>query len=406
MWLLPHVALAFLFLQKPDPQAEGLKALEEQRYPAALESFTRAVAADPKDYGAHFHLALSYSLLNRDAEATVEYKKVLELKPDLYEADLNLGIILLRQKMAAEAVPYLEAAAKKKPTVYRPQFFAAEALREAGQADKAEPYYKAAIELDPKSAVSELGLARSVAKQNRIEEAAPHFRKAAELDPAFRDALLELAANYERDKKTAEAVEIYKQFPENPGAKERLGELLLESGQAATAIPQLEEAVQKSPTPANRYALATAYIQNKQPDKAEPLFEQALQSDPGNLELRMSHARALRDLKKYPAAAQEFFRVVQAKPDSGEAWSDLAGMLILLKQDDQALGALDKVRALGQEKPGHFYFRAIVLDRNHQYQPALENYEKFLSLSENKSPDEEFKSRQRIRVIKKELSKR
>jgi protein O-GlcNAc transferase len=290
--------------------------------------------------------------------------------------------------------------------VYRPQFFAAEALREAGQADKAERYYKAAIEADPKSAVAELGLARSVAKQNRLDEAAPHFRKAAELDPAFRDALLELAANYERDNKTAEAIEIYKQFPENPGAKERLGELLLESGQPATAIPQLEEAVQKSPTPANRYALATAYIQNKQPDKAEPLFEQALQSDAGNVELRMSHARALRDLKKYPAAAQEFFRVVQAKPDSGEAWSDLAGMLILLKQDDQALGALDKVRALGLEKPGHFYFRAIVLDRNHQYQPALENYEKFLSLSENKSPDEEFKSRQRIRVIKKELSKR
>jgi tetratricopeptide (TPR) repeat protein len=405
MWL-PHVALAFLFLQKPDPQAEGMKALEEQRYPAAVESFTRAVAADPKDYGAHFHLALSYSLLNRDAEAIPEYKKVLELKPDLYEAELNLGIILLRQKMAAEAAPYLEAAAKKKPTVYRPLFFAAEALREAGHADKAEPYYQDALKADPKAALAELGLARSMAKQNRFDEAAPHFRKAAELDPAFRDALLELAANYEHDKKTAEAIEIYRQFPENAGAKERLGELLLESGQAATAIPQLEEAIKASPTAANRYALAMAYIQNKQPDKAAPLFEQALQSDQGNLNLRLSYARALRDLKKYPAASQEFFRVVQAKPESAEVWSDLAGMLILLNQDQQALAASDKVKALGAEKPGHFYFRAIVLDRNHLYQPALENYEKFLSLSSNKSPDEEFKSRQRIRVIKKELSKR
>ncbi len=405
MWL-PQVVLAFLFLQKPDSQAEGMKALEEQRYPAALESFTRAVAADPKDYGPHFHLALSYSLLNRDAEAIPEYKKVLELKPELYEAELNLGIILLRQKMAVEAVPYLEAAAKKKPAVYRPVFFAAEALRESGQPAKAEPLYKAALEADPKSAVAELGLARSIAKQDRVEEAASHFRKAAELDPAYRDALLELAGIYEHDKKNAEAIEIYKQFPDNPGAKERVGELLLESGQAASAIPQLEEAVKASPTAANRYALATAYVQNEQPDKAAPLFQQALQSDSGNLELRMSYARVLRELKQYPAAAQEFFRVVQAKPDSGEAWSDLAGMLILLNQDEQALAALDKVKALGVEKPGHVYFRAIVLDRNHQYQPALESYEKFLTLSENKSPDEEFKSRQRIRVIKKVLSKR
>ncbi len=400
------LVLAFLFLQKPDPQADGMKALEEQRYPAAVESFTQAVAADPKDYGPHFHLALAYSLLNRDAEAIPEYKKVLELKPGLYEAELNLGIILLRQKQAADAVPYLESAAKKKPTVYRPVFFAADALREAGQPDKAEPYYKSALEIDPKSAVAELGLARTLAKLNRVSEAEPHFRKAAELDPTFRDALLELGSIYEGEKKNAEAEEIYKQFPDNPGAKERLGELLLESGQAASAIPELEDAVQKSPTPANRYALATAYVQNKQFDKAAPLFQQALQAEPNNLELRMNYARALREQKKYPAAAQEFYRVVQAKPDSSEAWSDLAGMLILLNQDGQALAALDKVKTLGAEKPGHFYFRALVLDRNHQLEPAVENYEKFLSVSNGKSPDEEFKARQRVRIIKKELSKR
>ncbi|MEO8127921.1 MAG: tetratricopeptide repeat protein, partial [Bryobacteraceae bacterium] len=137
MWPLAPVVVAFFLLQKPDPQADGLKALEEQRYPAAVDSFTKAVAADAKDYGAHFHLALSYSLVNRDDDAVLEYKKVLELKPELYEAELNLGIILLRQKRAADAVPYLEAAAKKKPTVYRPVFFAAEALSEASQPDKA-----------------------------------------------------------------------------------------------------------------------------------------------------------------------------------------------------------------------------------------------------------------------------
>src|SRR3954465_11011317 len=126
MWMLSNAALAFLLMQKPDHQAAGIKALDEQRYPAAVDSFTQAVAADPKDYGAHFHLALSYSLVDRDADSISEYKKVLELKPGLYEAELNLGIILLRQKRAADAAPYLESAAKKKPTVYRPVFFAAE----------------------------------------------------------------------------------------------------------------------------------------------------------------------------------------------------------------------------------------------------------------------------------------
>jgi hypothetical protein len=39
-------------------------------------------------------------------------------------------------------------------------------------------------------------------------------------------------------------------------------------------------------------------------------------------------------------------------------------------------------------------------------EPALENYEKFLTLSENKYPDEEFKARQRVRILKREISKR
>ena len=61
----------------------------------------KAIAADPKDYSLHFNLALAYSLMGKNAEAIPEYKKTLELKPDLYEAELNLGISLLREKQAA-----------------------------------------------------------------------------------------------------------------------------------------------------------------------------------------------------------------------------------------------------------------------------------------------------------------
>src|SRR5256885_14938572 len=124
MWF-PATAVAFLLLQAADLSTQGMKALEAQKYEDAVQIFTKAVAQDPKDYGAHFHLALSYSLLNRDQEAIPEYKKVLELKPGLYEAELNLGMLLLRSKQAAEALPHLEAAAKAKPGQFRPVFYSA-----------------------------------------------------------------------------------------------------------------------------------------------------------------------------------------------------------------------------------------------------------------------------------------
>lgn len=405
MWC-PATLLALLFFQQPNPQAEGIKALEEQRYDAAIQVFSKAVEGDPKDYGARFHLALAYSLLNRDAEAIPEYQKVLELKPGLYEAELNLGMLLLRQKKPLEALPQLESASTKKTQEFRPAFYAGEAALAGGDVQKAEKYYKIAAGIDPKSAGAELGLARALAKQGRLEEAAPHFVKAAELDPGFQDALLELASLHEERKQTAQAIAIYRKFPEHAAARERLGELLLDSGDAAGAIPHLEFAVRDAPTAANRVALANAYVLNKEPEKSMPLLEQAIKSEPGDLDLRMAYARVLRDRKDYKAAAKEFYIVARAKPESAEAWSDLAAMLILLENYGPALAALDKVRELGAETPAHFFFRAIILDKHRQYEPALESYEKFLALSEGKSPDEEFKARQRIRAIKKELEKR
>jgi tetratricopeptide (TPR) repeat protein len=383
-----------------------MKALEQQQYDAAATAFRKAIEADPKDYGAHFHLALALSLLNKDSEAIPEYKKVLELKPGLYEAELNLGMLLLRQKDAPGALPYLESATNKKPKEVRPAFYYAEALLALGQHAKAEGAYQKVIELDPKNAGAEYGLGRAIVAQNRLPDAAPHFRKAAEIDPGFHDVLLELASHYEHNKQTAEAIEIYKKFPDNPGARERLGELLLESGQASAAVEPLEQAYKQSPTAANRYALAMAYVNNKALEKAEPLLAEAVASEPSNIELRMTYGRVLRDQRKFPGAAQEFYKVAQVKADYVEAWTELATMLVSLQQDGQALAALDKVRSLNAEKAGHFYLRAILLDRNKQQQPAVEAYEKFLQMSEGKNPDEEFKARQRVRILKKDLSKR
>src|SRR5262249_26016648 len=116
-------ALLFALAMQVNFDAQGLKALDEKRYPDAVDAFTKAVAADPKDYTAHFNLAFAYSHLDKDPEAIAEYRKALELKPNLYQADLNLGILLLRQKQAAQALPLLEAAVTQKPNDARANLY-------------------------------------------------------------------------------------------------------------------------------------------------------------------------------------------------------------------------------------------------------------------------------------------
>jgi predicted Zn-dependent protease len=185
----------------------------------------------------------------------------------------------------------------------------------------------------------------------KLDEAAPLFEKMGNL--------LELAGLYEKANRREEAIAIYRKFPDNPAARERLGELLLEGGDAASAIPELEASVEKSPTAANRYALAMAYLRNNNHAKAEPVLQAALAEQPQNIDLRVQYARALRQQKKLAPAAQEFFRVAQAQPQNAEHWSELAGVLVLLEQYPQALGALDKVKALNAEKPGIFIYARL-----------------------------------------------
>ena len=402
MWLL---LLAFL-AQSTDYQAEGLKALDAHKYQDAVALFSQATAADPKDYGAHFNLGLAYSMLGRDADAIPEYKTVLELKPGLYEAEMNLGVSLLQTKDAAGAIPHLKAAAEQKPKEFRPQFYLGEALLANQQFAEAEAAYNAALGVNDNSAPAELGLGRALAREGKRTEAETHYRRAVSLDSSYHETLLDLASLYDDHHQAPEAIAIYREFPDDLRAVERIGALLLESGRTSEAIAPLELVVAKTPTPSNRLALAQAYAREKQPAKAEPLAAQAVADAPADVPLRMFYGRLLRDQRKFPEAAAQFQAAAQAQPDSVEAWNELSGVYMAAELYPQALAALDRIHGLGKETTAHFYLRGVAFDHLHQLKDALENYNKFLAASKGVLPDQEFLARQRVRVLERELGKR
>jgi Tfp pilus assembly protein PilF len=403
--MAPVLVALFLF-QTADYSAEGMKALEEGKYEAATESFRKAIAADSKDYTAHFNLALAYSFLHKDGEGVAEYRKTLELKPGLYEAQLNGGILLMRLKEPAEALPLFAAATEQKPTEFRPRYYLAEAQLQTGAFEKAEENYLAALALDANNAQAELGMAHTLARQGKLRDADPHFRRAAQLDPKLRSYLLELAGLYEEQHQPAAAVAIYREFPDNPAAQEHLGQLMLENKEYADAVPRLEAAYSTDPTPANRAALAAAYLFAGQLDRALPLLDQAVTAEPNNYDLRMMYARALRDRKQSRAAANQFYAAAKLKPTERQTWNELGNMFYMTGDYSTALAAYDKAHQLGDDSPGNWFLRAIILDKLRQLKPALEAYQRFLQLSQGKNEQQEFQARQRAKIIQRDLEKR
>jgi len=379
--------------------------MEERRYEAAAGDFAKAVAADPKDYYAHFNLGQAYGMLHRNAEGVAEYRKVLELKPGLYEAELNAGILLMRESEPAEALPLLTQAAEQKPEEFLPRYSLAAAQYQTGALAEAEGSYRRALELDPKSAASEAGLAHALERQGKLDDAKTHFENAARLDPQYRRGLLELAGLYEQRQQTADAAAIYREFPEDPAIQEHLGRMMLETNQYADALPGLEAAYAHEPSEANRVPLAEAYVFTGKLDLALPLLQQAVATEPGSYDLRMMYGRALRDRKQYAAAAVQFEGAARLKPSNARAWTETGDMLYMMEAYPQALAAFDRARELGENTPGVWFFRAIILDKLRQLKPALEAYRQFLSMSQGKLPDQEFQARQRARILQHELER-
>jgi Flp pilus assembly protein TadD len=171
-------------------------------------------------------------------------------------------------------------------------------------------------------------------------------------------------------------------------------------------VARLEETYAKAPTAANRVALAQACVLNRQLDKAVPLFDKAVAESPADFELRMGYGRTLRDLRRFPAAAAQFQEAARLKPGDAQARSELAAVLYMTGDFQQSLANLDRARELGMDIAGNWFLRAIILDKLRQLKPALEAYQRFLSMSDGKNPDQEFQAKQRARILQREMDKR
>ena len=396
---------SILWMAQSDPQQPGLQALDRGDYRMAEQVFSKLAAADPKDYSAFFNLALAESALHEDAKATVDFQQTLALKPHLFEAELNLGLLHLRNERPDDAIPLLQDAAQQRSKDSRPLRFLGESYLSAKKYDAATGAFEDALKLGANSAPVELGLGQSLRHQDKLDEARPHYEKAAQLDPKLKSYLTQLAEAYEADKRPQQAIELLKTSENDPAVLEHLGQLYLANNQPEEAVAQFSRAVARSPTAANQMALATAYLRTAQPQLAAPLLESALAASPNDYDLRMVVGRLHRDQHDYQHAAEQFVTAATIKPDSVEAWNEAATAFILSQQYPQALGALDKVHGLNGDTAGNYYYRAIALDKLHQPKPAIASYRKFLELSNGKFPDQEFNARQRSKTLEHEVNR-
>ncbi|MCL4784226.1 MAG: tetratricopeptide repeat protein [Bryobacterales bacterium] len=382
--------------------SQGMAAFEKQDYATAITRFGQAISQNPGDISSRFYLALSLSLTGKDAASLSHYEKLAEAQPEIYEIRVNYAQALANTKHFEEAAAQLAKAEQLKPAQPKTvELLTAVGLAELAAGDEAGATrrFEAVLALQPANAEAQLGMGKARLKAGDKAGAETWIRKAAEANPAAKRELLQLAAVYERDGNFDKAVELYREFPGDSMAQERIGELLLEQGKAKEAIAALEASAKAEPTFENRQRLAVAYLRSGEEAKAAATMQAAVEAEPGNAEAHSVYGRILRDSRQFGPAAGEFAQAIKLNPKDTTAWSEFAGVAVLAEQYQAALNALAQLEKLGGLKPGHHYLRAIILDKFQNDQQAIAEYELFLASSNGQNKDEEFKARQRLRML-------
>jgi tetratricopeptide (TPR) repeat protein len=385
-------------------------ALDRNDFAAAADALKQVVAAQPTHTAAWFNLAYAYTRLDKHEEAVASYRKTLELDPNLFEARLNLGILLMQLNKPQDALEHLEKAATLKPDHPRAHLYYGRALAFAGQSERAEKQYQTVLQLDPKLAVAYYDLGQLYLQQKRDQEALAAFQKAYESDPALSQAQLGMALAAGGLKDPLNAAAHFEQYlaarPDDLETRFRLAHLYLEQGKNEQALGELETVYRvKRERPGVAVALGDVCARLKKYPESEKYYRQALLADPADPDLHRALGETLLAEQKWPEAEAEFRTALKGDPRSREAGQGLATSLYSQKRYSEAIPLLEALVRAPDASAILVFALATCYDNLHVLKKALENYQRFLQLSQGRSPDHEWQAAQRIKLLRHQLQK-
>jgi tetratricopeptide (TPR) repeat protein len=388
---------------------EAQHDIDNNQFEAALVPLQKFLAEKPDIAWAHFQLGYAYTALKRTDEARAEYEKATTLDPKMSEAFLNLGILLTEKDPAAAVAP-LRRAVDLLPAQSRPRFLRGHALERSGDIPGAVEAYEGALGLDPRDVETTIHLGNLYAGLKRYGDAEAKFRAALELEPKSPQALLGLAQALDAQKKP-EAAAAYRDYlavqPDTPGAQSRVIHLLLEQKQYDAALAELDRAdAGKPPTLDSLRSRADIQIAQKKWDDSIVTLRKAVALTPNDAELHGGLGRVYLQKRDFASAEKELKAALQLDKNNLVYWKDLRSTYYLGGNFPATLATQDLIAKAETPGPGEWFIRALCYDKLNQPKPALEAYEKFLELDQDKNPDQVWQAQQRSKVLRRMLGQK
>lgn len=245
-----------------DDVKKGIAALKAGDMPGAKTAFDAAIAKNPKQADAYHYRGVVEDQTGQKAEAEKDYKKALEIQPDLEESAVNLAAIDIEAGKYDEAVTLMKKAIAKNPKSSALHVNLAMALSGKNDVDGASKEYEEAQKLEPNNALTAIAYAQHLARNNKPKDAAAKLDGAARMAGSEPGLLASVAIEYKNMKDFKSCVSVLdKAIAAKDAAELRVyrGTCKLGLKDLPGATAEFKDAVAKEPNnPVAHYSLGNA----------------------------------------------------------------------------------------------------------------------------------------------------
>ena len=388
--------------------AQAESAIDKKDYTSAEPLLKKVVERTPSDYQAWFDLGFVYNALGRSEDSIAAYRKSVAANPDIFESNLNLGLMLAKARQP-DAERFLRAAIKLTPVSHVEEgreraWLSLGHVLEANKPQEALEAYREAAALKPKDPEPHISAGLLLERQSDLAGAEKEYQQVLTLESQSVEALTALANIYMRSKRLPDAENALRKLvalrPEDAGVHIQLGRMLAALGKTDDAIAQLQTGLKLAPADADAQRdLADLYATAGKFDQAEALYRSLSGVRANDAELHQELGHTLMKQRKFPEAQQEFLSAIKLKPDLGAVYGDLAAVANENKNYALTIKALDARAKLLPEIPVSYFLRAIAYDHLRDYKQAAANYHLFLQAANGQFPDQEWQARHRLIAI-------
>ena len=393
----------------PPEIAQAEDAIQKNDFTGAETLLKKAIDKDPKNYQAWFDLGFVLNRLGRVEDSIHAYRQSVAAKPEVFETNLNLGLMLVRFN-SPEAERYLRAATGLKPTDHVEEgqaraWLALAHLLENTKPEDALAAYRKASELTPKDPEPHLSAGLLQERQKEFSAAEAEYEQVLAVDPHSTEAAIGLTNLYLKSGRLGDAEPLLRRLaserPDDAGIHLQLGRVLAAQSKKDDAIAEIQTALKLAPADSDaQREIADLYSSAGKNDLAENTYRALVTTQPKDPELHRGLGQALLLQKKFPEAQQEFLTALRLKRDSPDVYVDLAFAASENKNYELTIRALNGRTLLNAELPAIcFFLRASAYDHLRDYKQAAVDYHHFLDVANGKYPDQEWQATHRLIAI-------